>query len=171
LLGGWAVAGVTTIQSGAPLSLTGTNSTNIFGITTDRAQLAAGCTYADLTTSGTVHDKLSNYFNKSCVLRNAAGTAIWPVIGDDARATAFGNSGVGIVFGPDQRNFDIVLIKRTALKALREAANLEFRTEFFNAFNQVRFDPPQMDTSSAFFGQIQSAQAPRILQVGLRFQF
>ena len=48
---------------------------------------------------------------------------------------------------------------------------LQFRAEFFDAFNQVRFDPPQMDTGSVFFGQIQSAQAPRILQMGLRFQF
>ena len=48
---------------------------------------------------------------------------------------------------------------------------MQFRAEFFDAFNQVRFDPPQLDTSSMFFGQIQSAEAPRILQMGLRFQF
>src|SRR5262249_2138342 len=39
LLGGWGVAGVTTIQSGLPLTLTGTNANNVFGITGDRAQL------------------------------------------------------------------------------------------------------------------------------------
>jgi len=152
--------------------LTGTNTSNVFGITTDRAQLAAGCTYADLTTSGRVHDKLANYFNRSCVLRNAAGTAIWPVIGDDARATSFGNSGVGIVFGPDQRNFDIVLIKRTSLKALREAANLEFRTEFFNAFNTTQFSNPGTNVSAATFGTISStAVNPRIIQFALKLNF
>src|SRR6185369_6835672 len=172
LLGGWAVAGVTTLQSGAPLTLTGTNSNNIFGITTDRAQLAAGCTYNDLTVSGSVHSKLGNYFNKSCILRNAAGTAIWPVIGDDARATAFGNSGVGIVFGPDQRNFDISLIKRTSLKALREGANLEFRTEFFNAFNTTQFGNPSASVSAATFGVISStAVNPRIIQFALKLNF
>ena len=172
LLGGWAVAGVTTLQSGAPLSLTGTNSNNVFGITTDRAQLAPGCSYADLTTSGTVHDKLSNYFNKSCILRNGAGTAIWTVVGDDARATAFGNSGVGIVSGPDQRNFDLVLIKRTSLRVLREGANLEFRSEFFNAFNTTQFSNPATSVSSATFGVVSStAVNPRIIQFALKLNF
>jgi hypothetical protein len=172
LLGGWAVAGVTTLQSGLPLTLTGTNGTNVYGITTDRAQLAPGCTYDQLTTSGSVHSKLGNYFNRSCILRNAAGTAIWPVVGDDARATAFGNSGVGIVFGPDQRNFDISLIKRTSLKALREGANLEFRTEFFNAFNTTQFSSPGANVSATTFGVISStAVNPRIIQFALKLNF
>jgi hypothetical protein len=38
---------VTTIQSGLPLTLTGTNSSNVFGITSDRAQLAAARTVID----------------------------------------------------------------------------------------------------------------------------
>jgi hypothetical protein len=172
LLGGWAVAGVTTLQSGAPLSLTGTNANNVFGITSNRAQLAPGCTYEQLTASGTVHSKLSNYFNRNCILRNAAGTAIWPVVGDDARATNFGNSGVGIVFGPDQRNFDIVLIKRTSLNRLREGANIEFRTEFFNAFNTTQFTNPNTSVTSATFGVISgTAVNPRIIQFALKLNF
>jgi hypothetical protein len=172
VLGGWEVAGVTTIQSGLPLTLSGTNSNNVFGITTDRAQLGPGCTYGDLTTSGSVNSKLSNYFKNSCILRNAAGTAIWPVVGDDGRATAFGNSGVGIVFGPDQRNFDIVLIKRTPLSRLREGANIEFRTEFFNAFNTTQFSSPGTNVSAANFGVISStAVNPRIMQFALKLNF
>jgi hypothetical protein len=172
VLGGWAVAGVTTFQSGTPLSLSGTNSNNVYGITTDRAQLAPGCTYDQLTTSGTVHSKLGNYFNRSCILRNAAGTAIWPVVGDDARATAFGNSGVGIVFGPDQRNFDLVLIKRTSLSKVREGANVEFRTEFFNAFNTTQFSNPATNVSATNFGVISStAVNPRIIQFALKVNF
>jgi len=172
LLGGWAVSGVTTIQSGVPLSLTGTNSNNVFGITTDRAQLAPGCTHADLTTSGSVHSKLGGYFNRNCILRNAAGTAIWPVVGDDGRATAFGNSGVGIVFGPDQRNFDIAFIKRTPINALREGTNLEFRAEFFNAFNTTQLSNPVTNVSSSTFGVISgTAVNPRIVQFALKLNF
>jgi hypothetical protein len=172
LLGGWAVSGVTTLQSGQPLTLTGTNSNNVYGITSDRAQLAAGCTYNDLTTSGSVNSKLGNYFNKSCVLRNAAGAAIWPVVGDDGRATAFGNSGVGIVFGPDQRNFDLALSKRTPLSRIREGANLEFRAEFFNAFNTTQFSNPGTNVSAATLGVISStAVNPRIIQFALKLNF
>lgn len=172
LLSGWAVAGVTTIQSGLPLTLTGTNSNNVYGITSDRAALATGCTYNQLVTAGSVDSKLGNYFNNSCILRNASGAAIWPIVGDDNRATGFGNSGVGIAFGPDQRNFDLVIIKRTALKALRESANLEFRTEFFNAFNTPQFSTPSTNVSAATFGVISStAVNPRIIQFALKLNF
>src|SRR5262249_1776046 len=54
LLGGWAVSGVVTLQSGLPLTLTGTNGNNVAGITSDRAFLAPGCTYHDLSTPGAV---------------------------------------------------------------------------------------------------------------------
>ena len=82
-LSGWSLAGITTIQSGAPLTLTGTNANNVFGITGDRAQLAPGCTSKDLVNSGSIQSKLTNYFNRPCILRNAAGTAIWTIVGDD----------------------------------------------------------------------------------------
>jgi hypothetical protein len=170
------------------LSLTGTNSRNIFGITSDRAQLAPGCTYDQLTTPGTVHDKLNSYFNTSCIARanltaplSTTNPAAWPVIGDPETsganagqriATNFGNTGVGIVFGPDQRNFDIVIIKRTSLNALREGANIEFRTEFFNAFNTTQFSNPATNVSAATLGVISStAVNPRIIQFALKLNF
>jgi hypothetical protein len=172
LFGGWVVAGVTTLQSGLPLSLTGTNANNVFGITGDRAQLAANCSHANLTTSGTVTSRLDNFFNKTCIARTATGAAAWPVIGDDGRGTAFGNSGVGIVSGPDQRNFDIAVIKRTSLNRLREGANVEFRTEFFNAFNTPQFANPNTNVSSAAFGVISSTSVnPRIIQFALKLNF
>jgi hypothetical protein len=119
-----------------------------------------------------VDSKLGNYFSNSCILRSSAGAAIWPVVGDDNRATGFGNSGVGIVFGPDQRNFDLVIIKRTALKALRESANIEFRTEFFNAFNTPQFSAPGTNVSAATFGVISStAVNPRVIQFALKLNF
>src|SRR5262249_32456749 len=152
--------------------LTGANNNNVFGITNDRAQLAPGCTYDDLTTSGPVGSKVGNYFNKSCI------SPTWQVIGDPEIsgsnagkriATNFGNSGVGVVFGPDQRNFDIALIKRTSLTRLREGANIEFRTEFFNAFNTTQFSNPNTNVSAgAAFGTITStAVNPRIIQFAL----
>src|SRR5262249_54304380 len=111
MLGGWALAGVVTLQSGRPLTLIGTNAHNAFGTTTDRAQLAGGCSYRDLVTPGPVTARLDNYFNKSCIARNFSGRVAWPVIGADGIATGFGNAGVGIVTGPGQRNLDLALMK------------------------------------------------------------
>ena len=79
-----------------------------------------------------------------------------------------GTAGRDILYGPGFANWDLSLFKTFHLT---ERKVLQFRAEFFDAFNQVRFDPPQLDTSSLFFGQIQSAEPPRILQMGLRFQF
>jgi hypothetical protein len=172
LVGGWSASGVVTLQSGLPLTLTGTNGSNIAGISSDRAQMAPGCTYQDLSATGSVDSKLNNYFTRNCIYRNAAGTAIWPVIGSDGAATAFGNSGVGIVSGPAQNNFDLSAIKRTHLPHLGEAGNLEFRAEFFNAFNTPQFSPPSTNVSAATFGVISStAVSPRIAQLALKLNF
>jgi hypothetical protein len=104
-------------------------------------------------------------------LRNAAGSAIWPVVGNDGVATGFGNSGVGIAFGPDQRNFDLSIIKQTRL-GIRENINLEFRAELFNAFNTSQFGAPGTNVSAATFGVISStAVNPRIGQLALKLNF
>lgn len=185
-LAGWSVAGVTTFQSGDPLTLTDTNLTNAFGITTnpfygdgDRIQIAANCTYGTLATPGSVNSKLNNYFNTACV-------AVPPVIGSDGVATAFGDSGNGIIHGPDQRNFDIALIKKTLI-GKSDARYVEFRAEFFNAFNTPSFSDPVTSAGTiapdpttgaptlalnSNFGQIQSTSVnPRIIQLALKLFF
>lgn len=177
LLGGWSLSGVTTIQSGTPLSLTGTNASNAFGITGDRAQLAPGCTHADLVTSGSLIGRLggasggSGYLNAACILRSATGAAAWTLV-EPGGGTNFGNSGVGIVIGPGQNNSDIAIVKRTSLGFLREGTNLEFRTELFNAFNTPQFGNPSTNVSAATFGSITSTSVnPRIIQFGLKLNF
>jgi hypothetical protein len=166
LLGGWHLAGVTIVQSGQPLSILATNANNIFGVTTDQAQFAPGCTAQKLVTSGSVTSKLNNYFNKNCLTPN------FPIIGNDGIGTAFGNSGVGIVNGPAETNFDISLIKSTPVRWPRDGGNFEFRTEFFNAFNTPQFGNPDTNFSSPTFGQVLSTVVnPRILQFALKFNF
>jgi carboxypeptidase family protein len=168
VLGGWSVAGVATLQSGQPLTFTGTNANNAFGFTSDRAQLAAGCTNGDLVLGGSVRDRITRYFNTSCV-----GTTVpWPVIGSDGRATDFGNSGVGIVRGPAQRNLDLSLMKRVRVGWPTSDGAAEFRAEFFNALDTVNFANPNTNVSSPSFGQITGTSvSPRIIQLAVRFIF
>ena len=163
LLGGWATAGVVTIQAGQWITILNTNPNNIFGISEDRAQIAPNCT--NYATSGSVQSRLNNYFNASCFTNP-------PVIGGDGIGTAFGDSGVGIVRGPDQQNFDIAIIKKTRIGWPGEADNLEFRAEMFNAFNTPQFSNPDNSLSSPTFGQISTTSVnPRIVQFALKFNF
>ncbi len=163
VLGGWSVAGDTTLQSGQALTVTDTNANNVYGITTDRAEIVPNCGLP--INPGSVEHKLNNYFNTACF-------ATPPVIGNDGIGTAFGNSPVGVGNGPDQANTDIAIIKRTPIPRLREGTNLEFRAEFFNAFNTPQFSNPDNAYSDTTFGQITStAVNPRFIQLALKLNF
>jgi hypothetical protein len=163
LLGGWESAGVLTIQAGQWISILDSNPSNVFGISEDRASVVPGCTR--YKTSGSVQNRLTNYFNATC-FENPQ------VIGADGLGTAFGDSGVGIVRGPDQRNFDLAIIKRTKIGLLGEANNLEFRAEMFNSFNTPQFSNPDNSFSSPTFGHILTTSVnPRIVQFALKFNF
>jgi hypothetical protein len=52
-----------------------------------------------------------------------------------------------------------------------EHKSLEFRSEFFNAFNHGQFYNPDNQGGSSTFGQITTARAPRIIQFALKFYF
>jgi hypothetical protein len=68
-------------------------------------------------------------------------------------------------------NFDVALHKT---RHLSESRSLEPRIEAFNVFNHTQFfgvAAVDGNVSSACFGQIVSAQAPREIQVAARFHF
>jgi hypothetical protein len=159
------LATVATIQSGSALTIAYTNANNVFGISEDRADLTGNCTKSQLVTGGPISSKLNNYFNKSCFTTP-------PVIGADGVGTAFGDSGTGIVNGPGQANLDLALTKVFAVPWPRENSTVEFRAEFFNAFNHPQFANPDSNFSSPTFGLISStAVNPRVGQLALRLSF
>ena len=57
--------------------------------------------------------------------------------------------------------------------SLGEPLSLDFRAEFFNAFNRVQFAGPNTSITSSSFGLIFLSQAntPREIQFGLRLSF
>jgi hypothetical protein len=156
---------VATVQSGTALTIGYTNANNVFGISEDRAQLTGRCSKNQLVTTGSITSKLNNYFNTICFTAP-------PIIGADGIGTAFGNSGTGIVNGPGQANLDLALAKKVAITWPIEKSAVEFRAEFFNAFNHPQFANPDTNFSSPTFGVISStAVNPRVGQLALRFTF
>jgi hypothetical protein len=80
-----------------------------------------------------------------------------------------GNPGVGIVLGLAQFNWDLTLIKETKI---REGHTIQFRTEFYNAFNHPQFANPNTGIRSGTLGQISGTSVnPRIIQFGLKYSF
>jgi len=117
---------------------------------------------------------LNGYLNRLCFsgLTATGGAPTWAVIEAGSTATNFGNSGPGIAFGPGQNNSDFAIIKRTPLRFLGESGNIEFRTEFFNAFNHPQFNNPNTSVSNPAFGRITGTSVnPRIIQFGLKVNF
>ncbi len=108
-----------TLQSGTPFSVV-TNDTDFVQA---RADYVAGC---NPVRSGSVESRLTEYFNTACF---SSATA----------ARDFGNAGRNILRGPNQQNVDISVIKYFPIT---ERTKLEFRSEFFNAFNKVSFANP-----------------------------
>jgi hypothetical protein len=166
LLNDWSLAGVTTILSGHPITITSTNANNVFGITHDFAQFAPGCTKSLLATPGLVVSKLNHYYNAACI-------GGYPVIGNDGIATGFGNMGAGVVNGPGMSNLDLALIKRVPVKWFGFESSMEFRAEAFNALNTPHFSDPDSTVSDGkAFGVISSTIAnPRVMQFALKYHF
>ena len=98
--------------------------------------------------------EIQRFFDTSLFAPNAVGT--------------FGNSGKNMVRGPGYFNTDVALLKVTNVT---EKVGMQFRAEFFNIFNNVNFNAPNSNVTSAQFGRITSALDPRIVQFGLKLLF
>jgi hypothetical protein len=166
LLSGWSLSGVTSIQSGTPLTLTDRRAGSVFGrAATSTVTLCPGATYEDLVTSGTTQQRLESWINRSAVC--AA-----PIVGSDGIATGYGNVGQGIMTGPSQNDWDFSVGKATRVGGLNEDAHLLFRIEFYNALNHPQFSNPGTSSGTADFGVItQTSVASRLIQLGVKYLF
>lgn len=156
VLGGWGFNGVTTIQSGFPLTFTSSATSQIsgFGFGTLRPNVVAGC---QKTVDGDLKTHLRQAFNTSCF---SAPSAFG--IGNESR-TDPNLRGQGIA------NWDFSVFKAIPVT---ERIRMQFRTEFFNIANRVQFGNPGTAIGNPTFGQITSQlNLPRLVQFALRLNF
>ena len=157
---GWELSGITRFATGLPVTLINygdnsllgaePNGINNFGI--DQPDIAAGA----LNLNPNPRNGLP-YFNAGLFSENALGTP--------------GNASRRYFHGPGMENFDMALLKNLRLT---ESRSLQFRIEGFNVFNHAQFFGPRAvdgNISSATFGQVVSAMAPRLVQAGVKFAF
>ncbi|HEX4227649.1 MAG TPA: TonB-dependent receptor [Bryobacteraceae bacterium] len=162
ILSGWSASGVVTLQSGTPLTLTSANSGTIYS-TSGNAQICPGYTYSDIVTPGRVESKINNYFNTNAVtcLPNAIGNGY-----------GWGDMGHGAVLGPGVSNLDMSIMRSFKVPGPSETNTLQFRAEFYNAFNTAQFSNPSTTVTSSTFGTITSTSVnSRLIQFGLKYLF
>jgi hypothetical protein len=186
VLEGWNVSGVTTIQNGVRLTLIDTRGGTAFGNSQttveggySRAQMCPGKTYGDLITPGDIKSRLGGASGGPGFF-NGAALCTSPAVNPDGTlttqaacptcATLYGNSGVGILPGPGQLNFDFSVLKTTSI---REGHSLQFRAEFFNLFNhaQFLFDGLHQVNSPTESWITSTSVNPRIIQLALKYSF
>jgi hypothetical protein len=80
----------------------------------------------------------------------------------------YGNTGRGILSGPGFSDTDFAVLKNFAY---RERFKIQFRSEFFNTFNQVNFGLPDnyVTDGPGVFGTLRSAANGRVIQFALKF--
>jgi hypothetical protein len=172
---GWALSGIATLQSGLPFSILDSAAGTLYGPATlyTTGDLALGMALADAVRGGSVSNRVDEFFNTkafvpaSFVPNGGLIDGKYPVSGG---GTIFGSLGRNILRGPDERAFDLAVIKSTRLT---ERIELIFRWEIFNLLNRSNFANPSNDVSSpSTFGVIRGLTVnPRIMQYALKLQF
>ncbi len=153
LVGGWIVNGIAQIQSGSPISISSRNNTT--------GSLGGGqrpnSTGISSRTPGSTKERIYGWLNPAAFV--------------DAEPYTFGNVGRFLPdnLGPPLHTWDLSLLKDFQLS---ERFRLQFRTEMFNAFNQVNFANPSGTTfGQPDFGVITGAERARIVQFGLKLYY
>ena len=160
LFGGWELSGITTFQSGRPIfiQLSPSDQNSNTGSTRDRPNVASIIDSTLVRT--TVEPVIPNRVDETVYL-NPAAFAIPP------RGT-FGNVPRNYFDGPGTNNWDLMLAKNFR----REAFNVQFRTEFFNAFNHPSLSQPNRFLDTPSFGTITSTLLEnRQIQFGLKISY
>ena len=145
---GWRLSGSTEIRDGRAFSVTLPGDLNNDGVYGDRPdRLSSGA----LPSSARSIDQ---WFDTSAFAEPAP--------------YSFGNSGRNILTSPGYQAWDLSVIKQTRFS---DGDLLEFRLEFFNAFNNVNFGRPNSSFGTDLFGKIFGAARAREIEIALKYSF
>ena len=150
LIGGWELNGITTFQSGDSITP---------GISTNTC--VCGNNFAVPNVSKNPRLDVSQ--------RNFARWFDTSAFSVPAQYT-IGNAGRGLIYGPHTFNTDLSGGKRFPLP-LREGMDLEFRAEFYNAFNSPQFSDPNVTLGAGTFGRITGSKNERQGQLALKLHW
>src|SRR5262249_28133593 len=150
---GWSLIGITRFASGFPVNISQSGDRSLLGASgVNEPNFVGGLVIQDPRKAAADGSGPNGYFNRSAFISDVLGFQ--------------GDSNRRFFHGPGINNFDLALHKTTKI---RESIAVEFRAEFFNAFNHAQFNNPTGNFASPQFGLVTSAKAPRIGQLALKF--
>lgn len=149
LIGGWATDSIVQLQSGLPMTPQHTGDVGSMG--TNQALRPDLVCNPNLPRGQQTVEK---FFRTECL---ALQTPM-----------RYGTAGRSVIEGPGTIGVDLSVRK---MFKFTDRVNLQFRTEFFNAFNHPNFNPPNKLLGNANYGRVISARDPRIIQFGLKLAF
>jgi Carboxypeptidase regulatory-like domain/TonB dependent receptor-like, beta-barrel len=170
VVGGWQVSGIVTLQTGEPLNITEGGITNC----AQGANNPTSCT-GSLIGTGNISSIIPNANNRP----NVSGSVSYPKtvahwfngsVFSPTVAGTWGNEPFNDLRGPGRQNWNLALFKSFLFSESR-GSRLEFRAEFFNAFNHTEFNNVDRNFTDGNFGAITSAHDPREIQLGLKLYF
>jgi len=168
IVNGWELSGTVSWQTGFPFTIFSGADNSLSGMLGDRADLAVASVQQAVLGSGRSHAaEVQEWFNTSAFVPNALQT--------------FGDTGKNILRGPRFFDADLAAVKNAKIT---ERLSMEFRAEFFNAFNNVNFGRPDGNLADigATYGEITGLAGssssntygtaqPRIIQFAVKFSF
>jgi hypothetical protein len=155
-VGGWAVAGIVNMESGAPINLgvSGSNASSIIPNSGNRPDVNGAIAYPKTA---------SEWFNPAAFSAPVCAT------GPDC----YGNLGFDGLRGPGRDNWNLSLFKNFVISDER-GSRIEFRADAFNTWNHTQFKGDannggiSLNAGSSNFGAVTGAFDPREFQLGLK---
>jgi outer membrane receptor protein involved in Fe transport len=152
IAGGWQLNGLISARSGFPINPLVGSDRALSGTTNQRPDAVGNPVLAgDRSTA----DKVKQWFNPAAFALPAVGT--------------YGNASRNSLLGPGAFVTNAAVFKDFPLP-FRERMKLQFRSEFFNLFNNVNFSNPNA-TLGPKMGSITSADDARVIQFALKLLF
>lgn len=160
----WQASGILVAQSGTPITVLDQSAGAVYGNYTfeNRAQLSG----QRVTTGGSLYSRVQGHYLSA----DGFTTAPMAPNGASPSDTDFGNSAVGAVRGPGQRNIDLAMERAIRFS---DSQSVHLRAEFFNLTNTPNFaNPNNMVGTGEAFGKIAAkSNNPRIIQLALKYEF
>lgn len=174
LAGGWQAGGVVIFQKGTPYTVYCTQS---FIPVTDASGNIIGNNGCDYNADGFNNDyplvpsfgTFKSASKEELLTSGVFKSSDFPVPSLGQQGTLGRNSYIG----PGYINTDFNIVKNTKIPWFwkDEAANFQFRAEFFNLFNNVNLQNPSGSMTSGSFGRSTGVFPARNIQLGLKIIF